>query len=492
MSNFIIYKMKKNLLFALIILAGFSANAQLELEGPAPDFTVTDIDGNVHHLQDYLDDEKIVVLDFFATWCSPCWGKHADHILSNLYKAYGPEGSDEIVVLAVECDTDTDMNDLKGLTDMTQGDWIKGTPYPITNDPTPRYQYGISAYPSWRKVCPDRSLFILQGPQGNPVYEHYKNQISGCSGSGNLVGVANHAEITNSTVQLCSNTGTENIDFKIFNLGNNDITNFEVSLKENGTVIHTETFSDEAVESFKSTSHTFSDIEFDSSKEYTIQLTQINGETPFQESLISKEVIVTPAPVSNNNFTVVIRTGAYPYAMGFYIRYSNGDTLLFDTYGDQEDLTPGTTLTYDVNVEEGVADCFDLILTDIYGEGWNGADSGIAIVSNGDTVLYLKPGNFGNTALFYNHAFKTNGILNTPDIEKPTFAIYPNPSNGVIYFSTQETVSVTVIDLTGKVVHHTKNINNGDAINLSALEKGIYIAKVTGANSEINEKIILQ
>ncbi len=484
--------MKKILLSILLALAGFSVNAQVELEGPAPDFTVTDINENVHHLQDYLNNEKIVVLDFFATWCSPCWGEHADHILSNLYKAYGPEGSDEIVVLAVECDTDTDMNDLQGLTDMTQGDWITDTPYPITNDPTPRYQYGISAYPSWRKVCPDGSLFILQGPQGNPVYEHYKNQISGCSNSGNLVGVANHAEITNSTVQLCSNTGAEDIDFKIFNLGNNNITNFEVSLKENGTVIHTETFSDEAVESFKSTSHTFSDIEFDSSKTYTIELTQINGETPFQESLISKEIIVTPAPVSNNNFTVAIRTGAYPYAMGFYIDYSNGENLIFNTYGDEEGLTPGTILTYDVTVEEGVADCFNIVLTDIYGEGWNGADSGIDIISNGNTVLSLKPGNFGNTIFYYNHAFKTNGILNTSDIKNSKFAIYPNPSNGIFNFVTEETLSITVMDLTGKVVHTVKNIDNGYTLNLSSLQKGIYVAKIVGTNSERNEKIIIR
>lgn len=54
-----------------IILFSISANAQVGVE-IAPDFSVKDVQSNTHHLYEYLDAGKYVVIDFFTTNCGPC------------------------------------------------------------------------------------------------------------------------------------------------------------------------------------------------------------------------------------------------------------------------------------------------------------------------------------------------------------------------------------------------------------------------------------
>jgi thiol-disulfide isomerase/thioredoxin len=60
--------MKFQLLLAFILLTSRTTFGQ-----PAPDFTVTDSDGQVHHLYaDYLDQGKTVMIKIFFTTCPPC------------------------------------------------------------------------------------------------------------------------------------------------------------------------------------------------------------------------------------------------------------------------------------------------------------------------------------------------------------------------------------------------------------------------------------
>lgn len=55
---------------------------------PAPDFNLSQLDGPTLRLSSYRD--KIVLLDFWATWCAPC--REETPNLVNLQKEYGDRG----------------------------------------------------------------------------------------------------------------------------------------------------------------------------------------------------------------------------------------------------------------------------------------------------------------------------------------------------------------------------------------------------------------
>lgn len=97
--------MKKALMTVLVLFIGaamyfsVSDTQAVQLKGKkAPDFSLKDLNGKVVKLSDFKN--KIVIIDFWATWCGPCRKGIPD--LVSLQKTYGKD----VVIIGITVDDD--------------------------------------------------------------------------------------------------------------------------------------------------------------------------------------------------------------------------------------------------------------------------------------------------------------------------------------------------------------------------------------------------
>lgn len=79
-------------LLATLLLTGGDQEPKL-----APEFSLMNLDGDVITLSDYRG--RVVVLDFWATWCSPCLKS-----FPNLHEVVGAHDEHDVVLLVVSLD----------------------------------------------------------------------------------------------------------------------------------------------------------------------------------------------------------------------------------------------------------------------------------------------------------------------------------------------------------------------------------------------------
>lgn len=171
--------MKKLILaLALATAATTGANALVSVGSVAPDFTLTDINGQTQHLYSYLDSGYTVIIDVSAAWCGPCWAAHTSHVFDDLMTHYGPSGTitpKKIMVLFIEGESTNTTAQLHGTSSgssyatFSQGDWVTGTNYPIIDNASQNGNYLYGGYPSFTVIGRDRLVYSANAGYGSSM-----------------------------------------------------------------------------------------------------------------------------------------------------------------------------------------------------------------------------------------------------------------------------------------------------------------------------------
>lgn len=97
-----------------VIIGGWQL---LQPRGNAPDFSLTDVEGNTFRLTGFRG--EVVLLDFMATWCGPC--RISTPQLKRMWDEYGPR----IVIISISVDPTYDtIQALTGWASIHNATWI--------------------------------------------------------------------------------------------------------------------------------------------------------------------------------------------------------------------------------------------------------------------------------------------------------------------------------------------------------------------------------
>lgn len=554
--------MKKIYLLALFCLTGLLAVAQSVLTDAsyATDFTLYEIDktsgqilsNNPYTLYQYTDSGKTVYLDFFATWCNPCWSYHTSGAFEDLYAAHGPSGTNDIMTMGIEGD-DGNYAALSGTGPdaggyASQGNWLSGVEYPIfptkmsPNTTAAVSAYNITYFPTVYMVCPTRIVYEI-GQQTAVVLYSAKSYFcpqydETVAVNGALAQFSIYNEIGGiDDAYLCTANATPKV--VLHNVGQNDITSAEFTITFDG---QTSTYNWTGnLSRYQNTKVSMPQITTSThgSHTYTVELTKTNG------------MLETDATNNTRTFTFNVSADVQTedldedFASGIKFPWFNPDGDLSEYQGSVYYYTPSYSsgaaaalyapivdvsgmahpvLKFDLAHKQRSSAKKDRLQVQVSGNcgsSWstlyNVVDPDLATVSGyassqayvpsashwrTETVDLASVSNPQQVALRFRFV-SGNGnlvwvdnvrIVDGTDVEEHdarSISLFPNPTSDVLNVNTPDVISeILVYNIEGQLVRTLKGDNH--MVSLTGLANGIYTLKIMTEKGMTIQKVVKQ
>ena len=484
------------MLFAVLTISS-TALAQLPSGSIAPDFTATDINGEVWNLYDLLDEGNTVILDFSATWCGPCWNYALGGTLEDMYSTFGPEGTGDLYVFYLESDDSTTDADLNGTGTATTGDWVSITNFPIIDNASNIFDsYSNTYYPTIYTVCPDGTPNATTGEMEYSLVESGQATFEGhvaaafMDFSNSITGAA-PLMTYNGETSSCGG-GEWMASTSVSNLGSYDVTAMIFAVELNGVAQSDVTWAGVLSNGGNETVDlgTYSEI-----GTFDYSLMSVNGADWNAEG----SAAIVGSTEATSYVQVRITTDNWPEETGWMITDANGTYVDGVATGDLAGQND-TEFSWDVALD--LNECYVFTMVDTYGDGlyasqWGDYVDGVASVvsmDGMDVVSVLLDYNGASGVEFAElvagmEVTSVTGI--TENDLTSSVNVFPNPfsDNTTLSFSAAEAGQATVVvyNLIGEKVIEMNlgNIAAGTQslqLNFSSLEAGIYLVNLTAGN----------
>jgi len=503
----------KKIFQILFVFGVVNFNLSAQVPDVAPDFTVVDITGETHNLYDILGSGKTVILDFYTTWCAPCWNYHNGKELSKMWEIHGPDGFDDYVIIAVESDGFTSLDDIMGTGGNTLGDWTDDVFYPMVDNDQIQDLFKIESYPTYVQICTDRTAVEVTRNYSNPnspEVEDYQTERLNCSSpefENNVTAYSYNAYDQDVCKEV---TFMPSVDMR--NSGSEDLTSCFGQLYIDNS-LEQEVIWNGQLSPYEHTNLTFDDITISEKTKIEIKLSNPNGSTDLDLTDNSITQRLNDAKISvGTELTLDLRTdfrGSETYwailddneevvAEGGNILVGLNNTGNTNSsppndpsaYGDNETIIETINL-----VENG---CYTFVITDFSSNGmcclWG---IGRYVLKDQDGLVLAVGGDFQKEV---RHNFRYEGGTSAihADQLNADISLWPNPVNDRLNISFELDESITakvqLTDLYGNKLQQSSELIKSKShllsYDMSEYPAGIYFASIMTEEGMMCKKIL--